>query len=65
MKTKPIILKRSPSYTSILKLIAKAKTVNQITKVGNLVSDYDGSYRKFMNVIRMYNDKNHKLRYGK
>lgn len=55
-------MKKAPTYTEILKAIAKVKTIKQLDKVQEKVIDYDGPYRKSKRLYDRYNAKNRRIR---
>ena len=59
---KNIQMRKSPTYTDILKAIAKVKTIKQLDKVQEQVVDYTGPYSRSKNLYDKYNDKNYKIR---
>lgn len=55
-------MKKAPSYTAILKAIAKVKTIKQLDKVQTQVIEYAGAPHKVTNLYTKYNAKNHRVR---
>lgn len=51
-----------PTYTTILKRIRKAKTVQGLERHVNALMHYSGKIRLLNRLFRAYNNKNHKLR---
>lgn len=55
-------MKKAPSYTAILKEIAKVKTIKQLDKVQEKVIHYAGAPYKVKNLYKKYNAKNYRVR---
>lgn len=55
-------MKKAPSYTAILKAIAKVKTIKQLDKVQAQVVDYAGAPYKVTSLYKKYNAKNYRVR---
>ena len=55
-------MKKAPTYTEILKAIAKVKTIKQLDKVQEQVLNYAGGPYKVTSLYKKYNSKNHKVR---
>lgn len=53
---------KAPSYTTILKSIAKVKTVRQLDKAQELVINYAGAPYKVTRLYEVYNVKNRRVR---
>lgn len=54
-------MKKAPSYTDILKAIAKAKTIRQLDRVNSQAVNYAGAPYKITTLYNRYRIKREKL----